>query len=257
MNLINICVKDSNETTEVPRGINLAELSKGYQKFHSSPIMAAKSENSLIELSKLIDKDTNLEFIDLSDPDGVRIYTRGVLFLLFMAARELFGKVRLYVHHSLGSGLVCELTDVKMDEENLARLKEKMKEFVSLDLAFTKETIGKFEAVKLFSEDGQREKSSLFKYRKKSTVNIYCCGKYFNYFYGYMPVSTGQLREFELLPYGEYFLLNLPTTNSPDRVPELKDMPKLAKVFMEYEKWGRILGDKTVGELNGTTTWQS
>nr|WP_235598523.1 nucleoside kinase [Kosmotoga arenicorallina] len=66
-----------------------------------------------------------------------------------------------------------------------------------------------------------------------------------------MPVSTGNLKWFKLLPYKKkYFILNLPTNSSPSKVPEFSDRPKLANVFMEHENWGKILGVKTVGELN-------
>ncbi|AKI97623.1 nucleoside kinase [Kosmotoga pacifica] len=250
MKPIRVKVKNLNREDFFPRGTSLAEIAKFYQEEFTSPIMAARMNNAMAELIKRVNEDVEIEFVDLRDTDGLRIYTRGILFILFMAVRQLYGKVKLYVHHSLGSGLVCEVSGIK-EVIDLKAIEEEMKKIVEKDLPFIKETINKFEAIKLFSEDNQREKAILFKYRKKSTVNIYRCGEYFNYYYGYMPPSTGNLKWFELFPYKQkYFILNLPTTHSPTKVPEFSDRPKLASVFMEHENWGKILGVKTVGELN-------
>jgi uridine kinase len=57
-----------------------------------------------------------------------------------------------------------------------------MREIVEENVPFIKDTIGKFEAIRLFMEDGQIDKALLFKYRKKSTVNIYRCKGYLNFF---------------------------------------------------------------------------
>ncbi|HHF08592.1 MAG: nucleoside kinase [Thermotogae bacterium] len=251
MKQIKVKVKKLNEEEFFPEGITLAEIAKFYRDRFVSPIMAARLNNSVAELIKKIYQDVEIEFVDLRDRDGLRIYTRGILFVLFMAVRQLYGKVKLYVHHSLGSGLVCEVPDLKKGNLDLGAIESEMQKIIELNLPFIKETINKFDAIKLFLEDNQREKAILFKYRKKSTVNIYRCGEYFNYYYGYMPTSTGDLRWFKLLPYkNRYFILNLPTNSSPTEVPDFLDRPKLANVFMEHENWGRILGVKTVGELN-------
>jgi uridine kinase len=247
---IKVKINKLNTEIEVPKGIAFYELAERVQKHYDSPIMAARMENSLVELRRKLEKDAIIDFIDLSNIDGIRIYTRGILFILFMSVREVLGKVKLYVHHSLGSGLVCEVVGKNVGKEELEKIESKMRDIVEQDLPFSKETIDKFEAIELFKLDQQMEKSLLFKYRKKSTVNIYKCDNYFNYFYGYMPMSTGCLKHFELLPYGEYFILNLPTPSSPNKVPAFVDQPKLASIFMEHEHWGKILNVKTVGELN-------
>nr|WP_235598524.1 hypothetical protein [Kosmotoga arenicorallina] len=167
MKQIKVKVKNLNEEGFFPEGIALSEIAKFYQDKFDSPIMAARLNNSIAELIKKIYQNVEIEFADLRDRDGLRIYTRGILFVLFMAVRQLYGKVKLYVHHSLGSGLVCEVPDMKKGILDLKAIESEMQKIVELDLPFIKETINKFEAIKLFSEDNQREKAILFKYRKK------------------------------------------------------------------------------------------
>ena len=245
-----IFVKELNKKIPVTKETTFYELSKMCDSFHRAPIMAAKSGNALMELCRKVNGEQEVEFVDLSSLDGLRIYTRGTLFILFIAIRELFGAVQLNVHHSRGPGLVCDIEGVEPTSDNLKTIENKMRQLVEEDHVFEKGTLGKFEAIRMFNEDGQRDKALLFKYRKKSTVNIYRCKGYLNYFYGYMPFSTGAVKNFALIPYGEYFILNLPNTEEPDRLPVFVDQPKISTVFLEHEKWGKILGVKTVGELN-------
>ncbi len=250
MALIEVLLKQTGQVERVPTGTRIDELARKYSHLCKHPIMAAKIGNSIYEITRKLNKDCEIEFLDVSDKDGLRIYTRGVLFVLFMAVRNLWQDVRLFIHHSLGAALVCDLEGKEVNPEVLSLLKKEMQRIVDEDLPFEKDTIDKFEAIEMFRQDGQLMKSKLFKYRKKSTVNIFRCAGYFNYFYGYMPSSTGSLGVFDLLPYRDVFALNLPTTHSPGEVPEFVDYPKLASVNMEGARWGRILGVHAIGELN-------
>lgn len=244
-------IKGIEESISVSEGMTFQDLACRFQERYGSPIMAAKSGNSLLELCRPIADEKEIELVDLSSLDGIRIYTRGAIFILFMAVRELLGKVSLDVHHSRGSGLICEIEGFATDHELLGRIQKKMREIVEENVPFIKDTIGKFEAIRLFMEDGQIDKALLFKYRKKSTVNIYRCKGYLNYFYGYMPFSTGSVNNFSLIPYGSYFVLNLPSPSEPNTLPDFVDQPKISSIFLEHERWGGILGVKTIGELNG------
>jgi len=147
-------------------------------------------------LNRYIEDSGDLEILDTSTVDGFRIYQRGVLFLLYMALKDLYPEDKLYVHHSIGNGLYCELRNGKPSHKKLENLKKKMLEYVEKDLPFDKKTISKFRAMKIFENVDLKDKSSLFKYRKKDKVNIYICDKYFNYFYGYMPLNINIIQNY-------------------------------------------------------------
>ncbi|HOZ99066.1 MAG TPA: nucleoside kinase, partial [Mesotoga prima] len=151
-----IFVKELGKKIHVTKETSFFELSKMCGEFHKAPIMAAKSGNSLIELCRNVNGESEVEFIDLFSLDGIRIYTRGALFILFIAIRELFGSAQLNVHHSRGTGLVCNIEGIESTPENLLQIEERMRELVKEDIVFEKATLRKFEAIRLFSEDGQR-----------------------------------------------------------------------------------------------------
>jgi hypothetical protein len=74
--------------------------------------------------------------------------------------------------------------------------------------------------------------------------------EYLVYFYGYMVPSTGYLKKFELKYYLPGFILRYPTKSSPTEIPRFQEQRKLARIFYEFEKWGKIMEIEDVGALN-------
>ena len=50
------------------------------------------------------------------------------------------------------------------------------------------------------------------------------------------------------------FVLQLPTQNEPDRIPEFKPREKIFRVQKESQEWGDKLDIATVGDLNEKVT---
>ncbi len=255
MEKIKLIFEDDGKEVEVSRGTNLLEFVKSYEKFHKAPIVAARLDNLIVELSKPLDRSGRVRFVDLTSSDGIRIYQRGLLFILAVAVREVFPGYKLKVLHSLGNSLYCELFDkdekiYTPDEEDLKKLTSEMKKIVKRNEFFKKLALYKGDVKKLFEELGFDAKVKLLKYRKKKTIKVYSCCDYYNYFYGYMPPSTGIMKIFDLKPYPPGFRLLHPTTASPNEIPEYKEMRKFNTIFLEYARWLRIMEIEHVGDLN-------
>ncbi|WP_175419657.1 nucleoside kinase [Marinitoga sp. 1154] len=247
-------LKINNKIFYAEKGQRYIDIIENIQKNHPFPILAVKHNNNIKELNKEVEYSGNIDLLDTSTLDGFRIYQRGVLFLLYMALKDLYPEDKLYVHHAIGSGLYCELRNGKPSQKKLENLKKKMLEYVEKDLPFEKTTISKFRAMKIFNNVDLKDKASLFKYRKKDKVNIYICDKYFNYFYGYMPPSTKYTDKFDLISIEDGFVIIHPTPDCPDKLPKYKHYAKLSFAFNEYKEWLKILDVSTVGELNELIT---
>ena len=246
---------DDGKVIDVEKGTTLLEFSKEYQKLHDSEIMAAKLGSIIVELTRPLDRGGKVKFIDLSSPDGIRIYQRGLLFILQIAVEELFPNLHLKVLHSLANSLYCELVDENgkihtPTNEELEKIKEKMKEIVEKDHPIEKTTLYKDQARELFSKLGFHAKVKLLDFRKKKTIKVYTCCGHYNYFYGYMPPSTGKMKLFDLKVYDPGFRILHPTTSSPNAIPEYKELRKFNAVFLEYGRWLSIMDIDHVGDLN-------
>ncbi|HPE68688.1 MAG TPA: nucleoside kinase [Thermotogota bacterium] len=249
--MIQLSIENTGEQFSVPKATQLDVVLDQSSYSPQLPVLGARVNNRLREMRSPVFIDSHVEFIDVTNPDGMRMVQRGLVFLLYIAAKEAFPERKLKVLHSLNNALYCELGDW-VSENEIRILKEKMRVLVEGDLLFWKEKLDKIVAQRQFQHAGEWDKVKVFTYRKKSTINIYHCGDspFTNYFYGYLPRSTGQLRIFDLQTYNQGFLLVHPTPEFPDRLPTYRPIPKFSQVFLQYQRWGEILKIESVGDLN-------
>jgi len=244
----------TGERLRLPAGDNLLQIAEKYSHLYKTPVVAAKVGNVIVELLRPLDKGGQLSFLDLTCVDGIRIYQRGLLFLLHKAVKRLSPKAQLHVLHSVGSGIYCEIRQngqlFSLTDENLSQIEEDMRRTVQMNLTFEKHEFYKEDAFNILRNQGDWERIRLFKFRKKKTVKLYKCGDYWDYFYGYMPPSTGCLRVFKLVRQGEGFLILHPSQRDPHSIGSWKNLPKLSSVFLEYARWLEIMNIDTVADLN-------
>lgn len=248
--LINVTFMN-RETVTVPVGISLLELSREYEKYHKYRIIAAKVDNDIKELTRELNSDCFVEFIDLEDEDGMRIYLRSLTFVLIKAANDIFPERKVIVNHSISRGLYYEINgEDELNEKEVAKIKQRMQDIVSLDMPFEKKTISMEDARIILKEKGRDDRISSIQNRMKAYITIYSCGGYEDYFYGYMAPSTGYVDKFDLKFYNGGVVLLYPKKDAPDKVPVFIEQKKLFNIFRENRKWGSILNVESVAGLN-------
>lgn len=249
-NSIRVTLPDGSEHN-VASGISLEELAEIVPHGLRWPVMAAKVDNNLRELTYVLDKDAHVEFVDMGDADGMRVYTRTGILVLVMAAREVLKDCRVIIQHSLSNGLYGEIKWTgPLTGAHVRAIEERMREIVEADKPIHRKRMMVEDAIELFRVDGQMDKARLLEYREAETVNIYQCGWLSDYLYGYMAPSTGYFKTFRLRHYLPGFILELPRRSNPRELPRYVEQGKLANVYYEAEKWGRVLGVTDVASLN-------
>ena len=251
MKMINVMGREM----QIPEGRTFGELAKEFQGEFSSAIMLARQGNMLKELDYEIKEEDEITFLDLTTKDGMRVYHRGVSFLLVKAARDLLGEdARVVVEHSLRGSLYCEIRNVKIElsEEWLKALQDKMLEYVAADLPIRKKIFRKDKAIEIAKKQGMQDKVELFRFRSASSVNMYELEGFYDYFYGYMPSTTGALHLFGLVPHENGFLIRFPNPENPNELLPLQIPEKISHVFMEQMRWSNLMGVANVADLNNT-----
>ncbi len=222
-------------------------------------IILAIVNHKLCELSRQVAADCEIKFLTTKEEAGIKTYRRGVIFIMLKAARDVLGKEKIkkiVVECSIGGGLFCEYSSVDgstITKEDLEKIEKRMHELVQKDILIKKNVIPTIDAIALFRKYKMFGKEKLFKYRRVSTTNIYSIDDFENYFYGYMPYSTGILKYFSLSIYENGFMLQLPSKKNPTQVSPVEFQPKLFHVMQETNSWGHMMEVDTVGELNEIT----
>ena len=234
--------------------ISLLQLAREKQHEYDADIVLAQKGDKLMELHKEVEDETNINWITTRTSCGNLAYRRSATLVMLKAiydviSRENIDKVK--VDFSLSKGYYCLIKgNVVINDELLTQIKNRMLELIKADIPIVKKTVSTSEAIRRFREHGMLDKVALFKYRRSSYVNIYSIDKFEDYFYGYMVPSTGYIKCFELYPYDDGFVLQLPVKSKPNELPEFKPQHQLFGVLKENSNWGENLGVGTVGELN-------
>lgn len=235
-------------------GIKYEIIAKEYQHLYKEPIALVIINGKIRELMKRVDRDCELAFATYGDAIGHKTYVRSAIMLLMKAIKDVAGyetAAETKVEFAIGAGYYCRFREgFSLDEKQVARVKERMQELVEADLAITKKAYPAEEAVALFKKYGMNDKVKLFRYRRSSTINVYCLGDYYDYYYGYMLPSTGYISCFDLLPYENGLILLLPEKEEPEKLPVFEPRKKLFQTLMQAGQWGEEIGIDTVGDLN-------
>lgn len=242
---------------EIAEGATFADVAKDFSGMVDGPIMLARQKNKLRELHQKIRTCDDVTFYGIENDEAMRVYRRGVLILMTKAVYELWGNESLVVvEHSLQKNLYCEIRkpEMEMTEEVLAKIEGKMREYVAADLPICKRTMRKEDAREIARRQGMPDKDELFRYRRASNVNLYELDGFYDYFYGYMPASTGDLKVFSLMAYENGFLIRFPDQKQPEALREFSNPKKISSVFLEQMRWCQLMGVKNVAELNHTLT---
>ena len=217
------------------------------------PYLGALVNNDLASFTYALDTDATVRFLTMKDPAGMQIYVRSLSFLLAKAVKDLFPDAAFSVEHAMGHGLYCDFSrggKPGLSADELAALEARLRAIVDADLPIIRQRISYSAAVKAFKDNGQEDKVALLRHKNSHKVVTYVCDGFFDLATGPMAPSSGCLAYFRLLPYQDGFVLLMPTTDAAPDIPPFRPVPMLAATFKEYNRWGRILGVDTVGQLN-------
>ena len=235
-------------------GIKYEIVAKEFQKSFQDTIALVVVNGKIRELMKRLEKDCTIEFLTTESSIGHKTYVRTAVMLLMKAIQDVMGQGstnHVKVEFTIGAGYYCSFNHgFYMTDEQIGRVKERMHELVEADLMITKKSYHVDDAMALFEKLGMQDKIKLFRYRRSSSINVYCLGDYYDYFYGYMMPSTSYVTEFDVIPYENGLMLVLPYNNEPLSKDTFQPRHKLFESLVYSTRWNNQMGIDTVGDLN-------
>lgn len=237
---------------EAPAGTLLSEYVRSAYPDRWWSIVGALINGKLSELFVPIHADCTVTPLDVSHRDGMRIYRRSLVFMLIVAARELFPNATIYIDHSLPfGGFYCQIKGREpLTTDELMALQTRMREIVNADEPIMKARLPIAEAEAIFMRQGYQDKLRLLKYRTKDYLTVYTLRGLTDYFYGYMLPSTGYLKTFALTALPPGFILQFPRRSNPHQLEKADRSSRLANVFSRHNEYMRVMEVEDVGSLN-------
>ncbi len=251
--MLRIFCKNTGTSMEFPEGTPLLDAVDAFVFDKPYRIVSAKVNNVSQGLKFRLYQNRTVEFVDVRDTSGMRVYCRSLYFLLTKAVHDTFPGAKLYIEHPISNGYFCNLR--KKDESELTPadvelVKSEMAGIVERNEAFHRHEVPVEEAIDLFTDLGYDDKVKLLETSGQVYADYYTLGDTADYYYGRLVPSAGFLTVWDLVPYHQGMLLLIPDQHNPLQVAPPVDQPKTFEMFTENLNWNLIMNLNTVGELN-------
>ena len=241
---------DINYKNEVIKteNIKVKELLK--KDIEKNNIIACRFNNEVKSLDYMLETNGTIELIDPSNKDGMRIYIRGLIYVLTKAFEELYPNAKTEINYQLSNSMLLEVIDAEVNDEMINKINEKFKEIVEKDLPIIKKRMSKKDAKEFYNIEKNEKGRLQIEDGYKDEVSLYYCEEYYNYFYGVLPVSTGFANLYEIIKYHNGILIRYPNRKDITRLPEFKENKKLLEAIDDYENLHETLHVQTLYKLN-------
>lgn len=243
-------IKYKDIIIDVKKGTKVNELLNKYIKEDELRPIACRFNNEVKRLDMPIETDGEIELIDITNKDGMRVYRRGLIFIVCMAFKELFPEAKLSIEYQLYHSMFCTVKNVEITEEVLNKVKNKVDEIIARKLPIVKTAMTREDAIRFYKDTNDFRGAAQLELDSREIVTLYYCDNYYNYLYGVMPINTECISKYEIQKYDKGFLVRYPSRKTPERVPELKNTDKLYNTLRENDETHKILGINTLYKLN-------
>lgn len=250
---VTIYCKNTQKYHNFPLGISLLEI---YNKLGINlkyKVVAARVNYKVEDLNFLIYKPKDIEFIDSSIPSGMRVYVRSLSMVLAKAVNDLFPHAILRIEHPISKGYYCQIENLgqSITPEIISTIRDNVQKIISHAEPIIVEE-KQIEPVKeLFrNSKNSTSKDSLFDSYAEPYFRYYRIGNFIDYYTSVLLPSTDYLDIFDLIPYYDGMLLQVPDRDNPSVLEKMTMQPKMFDIFKEFLGWNKILGMNCVGDFN-------
>ena len=235
---------------DIKKETKVADIFKEEIIKSNNEIIACKFNNEVKGLNYKIQSDGVIELIDITDKDGMRVYQRGLIYVVAKAFHDIYPEALLTINYQLYHSMLCEIDNLKVTDDMIKKVDKRVKEIIESNLPIKRKIMSKEDAIKFYEKEKTLKGKLQLDLKEKKEITLYYCEDYFNYFYGVMPISTGCIKQYELLKYRNGFLIRYPSRSNPYTLKEFIDCPKLVDSLDEYTKVHKVLNINTLYKLN-------
>lgn len=238
---------DDSRSLEVyykTKAIDVVKMVEG----DTSDILALNINNELRSYDYELVTNSIIKFVKYNSPDGYRVYSGTLKMVLYMALTSLFSNTDVEFIATIKKDQYFMINNIKITDEKVQRIKEKMQEIIDKDFPITKKVVPIEEATVLYTAANNLDILKNIDNKLKSYVTMYFCDGMYNNFSTILAPSTGYIKKFDIRRYKDGLVLMLPDENGNIK-EEIKSV-SLYDAYMEFNKLNNTFGISTIGDLN-------
>lgn len=244
-------IKAFNKTISFDKKVSLLELLTRFEQ-EDKKYICAKVNNRVRELTYEVYYDAEIEFLDLTNHEAIKIYESCLRYICAMAFKRCYPDLHIKFSYDVSRCVSIHLLNdgYNANMAMLLKIKHEMEDIINADLPFTKMVVSNKRAREIYKEVGYEDKEAILNYRPEKTVHLYECDGYLGYNYQVMVPSTGYIKDFKLRLYSPGFLMQYPRSECNGEIPEFRDASTFSRVLNEGHDWQSTVGLTSVANIN-------
>ena len=157
--------------------------------------LAARIDDQMIDLNRVLEKDTNLALVTAKDTDSLDLLRHDAAHVMAEAVLELFPETQVTIGPSIENGFYYDFyRETAFSEDDLAAIEKRMHDIVDRDETISREVWTRNEAVTFYKENNEPFKVELVDaIPEDETVTFYRQGDFIDLCRGPHMPSTGRL----------------------------------------------------------------
>ena len=190
---------DQGATITLAPGATAAQAFEALGLAKDAPVVAARINGDLVDLSRPLAGDCTIAPIRLDSPEGLEIMRHSAAHLMAEAVRNLFPGVKVAIGPAIESGFYYDFgVPEPFTPEDLAKIETHMTELTAQDLPFRRDDMSREQAINYFRSEGETYKVELLEEIPQEKVSLYQQGNFIDLCRGPHIPSTGYIRAFKL-----------------------------------------------------------
>ena len=247
--MIRIYCKNNGITKEFECGLTLKEIYDGLGLDMPYGVVAAKVNNVTEGLAMRLYRHKDVEFLDITTSDGMRMYVRSLTFIFMKAMNEIFPGETVRFENAISKGYYCRM-DRPLTDDEVDAVRERMLKIVECDIPFKRIECHTEDAIEVFTRIGRMDKVRLLETYDHLYTSYYELDGYIDSYYNGLVPSSGYVKLFGIEKYDDGVLLRVPSKKNPLVLEDKVQQDKLHALFEERLQWHCKMGVETIGDFN-------
>ncbi len=198
--MINITLPDGS-VRSYERGTTGLEIAKSISEGLARNVLAAKMNGEVLDLSRPIQADANLQLLTWADKEGKSTFWHSSAHLMAEALEALYPGVKFGIGPAIENGYYYDVdfNGQAFSVDDLKKIEDKMLELAKVNSSFVRKDVSKADAISYFTEKGDEYKLELLQDLQDGSITFYEQGKFIDLCKGPHIPNTGFIKAIKLM----------------------------------------------------------
>ncbi len=194
-----ITLKDGS-TKEYAQPMSVYEIAKDISEGLVRVATAGELDGEVVDLRTVVEKDSNLNILTFDDEKGAGAFHHTTSHIMAQAIKRLYPNIKLAIGPSIAEGFYYDVdSDTPLTADDLEKIEKEMKKIVKEDLAITRFTKSREDAIAYFKEKNEPYKVELIEdLPEDAEISFYQQGEFVDLCAGPHLMSTKPVKAFKL-----------------------------------------------------------